>query len=78
MFDQIVLVKIMEMQNEADRQRWRKDEGAFYRDLDCQFWRNLFRLYTFARRGLFFNSARQKRQRQAGDTHCDVDHHAAR
>jgi hypothetical protein len=36
MFDQIVLLKIIEMQNEADRRR-RKDEDAFYRDLGHDF-----------------------------------------
>jgi hypothetical protein len=48
MFDQIVLVKIIEMQNEADRRRWRKDEDAFYRDLGhdfggrfIDFWRHI-------------------------------------
>lgn len=48
MFDQIVLVKIIEMQNDADRLRWRKDEDAFYRDLAhspgdrfIQFWLRL-------------------------------------
>lgn len=48
MFDQIVIVKIIEMQNEADRRRWRKNEDAFYRD-HCrpfgagfiQFWHRL-------------------------------------
>jgi hypothetical protein len=48
MFDAIVLVKIIEMQNEADRRRWRKDEDAFYHDLGrdfggrfIHFWRHI-------------------------------------
>lgn len=31
MFDQIIFVKIIEMQHDAERQRWQKDEDAFYR-----------------------------------------------
>jgi hypothetical protein len=33
LFDNFAIVKLIEMQNEIDRARWRKDEDAFYRDL---------------------------------------------
>lgn len=48
MFDSIVLAKIMEMQNAADRRRWKADEDAFYRDFGnpfgdrcARFWRRV-------------------------------------
>jgi hypothetical protein len=51
MFDSFAIVKIIELQNEADRERWKKDEAAFYRELgDTRFerlslvWRFIVRL----------------------------------
>lgn len=48
MFNQIALVRIIDMQNEADRRRWRKDENAYYEDLGydagyrlLRFWRRI-------------------------------------
>ncbi|PZM11959.1 hypothetical protein CPY51_17765 [Rhizobium tubonense] len=33
MFDHFAIVKIIELQNKADRERWKKDEASFYREL---------------------------------------------
>ena len=51
MFDSIVIVKIIEMQNDAERRRWRRDEDAFYSDLDCAFGYRFIRVWRRIRIG---------------------------
>ena len=45
MFDSLVVVKIIELQNDAQLQHWRNDEDAFYRDLGSVFGRSPFSVW---------------------------------
>jgi hypothetical protein len=52
MFDSIVIARIVEMQNAADRRRWQQNEDAFYRDLSCPFWHRCTHLWLLSIRAL--------------------------
>lgn len=80
MFDNFAIVKLIEMQNEIDRARWRKDEDAFYRDLaggdEARFssvWRRFRGLVSQKR-----ETDRRDIRRPVSNACCEVCDQAAR
>ncbi|MGO4440122.1 hypothetical protein [Rhizobium sp. RAF56] len=61
MIDGFVIAKCIELQNEAARERWRRNEDDFYRDLGIG---QAPRIATVWRR--FWSSLREVPQRQSG------------
>jgi hypothetical protein len=82
MFDSFAIIKIIELQNEADRERWKKDESAFYRELgDTKFerlavvWRYLGGLSAAAAGNKI---DRRNIRRSVSNAYCDACDQAAR
>jgi hypothetical protein len=63
MFDTFAIVKMIELQNKSDRERWRKDEGAFYRELSGNRFKRLAVVWRCLA-GIFAAGAANKKDRR--------------
>jgi hypothetical protein len=63
MFDWFAVVKIIELQNTSDRERWERDEDAFYRELGDNPFERLAAIWRYFR-GMSAVAAPNKKDRR--------------